>query len=84
MGDGDTRGQVLDGGGAGVVAGGDDGALDRVAGRDGDAAEVDGRVRVPLVPGLVGGGQGALGPGNAGLEDRRGWVGRSVCGMELD
>lgn len=69
LGDGDTGGQVLDGGGAGLQAGGDDGALHGVTGGDGDAGEVDGHVGVPLVPGVVGGGQGPLGPGDTGLED---------------
>lgn len=62
MGDGLAGGQVLDGGGAGLEGGGDDRGLDRVTGGDGDTGEVDRGVGVPLIPGIVGGGEGTLGP----------------------
>lgn len=69
VGDALASGQVLDGGSSGGLAGSNNGALDRVSSRYGDAAEVNGRVGVPLVPGIVSGANTRLGPGDTGLED---------------
>lgn len=72
VGDRVTGSQVLDGGGTGLLAGRLDGGLDRVTGGDVQGSEVDGGVGVPLVPGIVGGGGGGLGPRDTSLEDRAG------------
>lgn len=53
VGDAFAGGHVLKGGSSSGLAGGLDSSLDGVASRDGDAGEIVGVVRVPLIPSVI-------------------------------